>query len=427
MKRQKLDHHPSPHEWVTDLSMWWNDHADRVDDDGSLLISVKALGAISDIMSDSPLPRPMVFLSHGGFGEKELTAQMEHFFARRCIPFPSRRGKPRVGATRKPFSTSAFTMAEIFEWIWDCIAIQLDSHINSTLPSNDGITAKIAKSHGIHYTERRESLRSNYHSASSTWPPSDAHYQRSAELIIKASAVGYADNLEVCDSGRVLSVVTEACLSALGVEPDIITLRDHIQPLYLSFKPTTFLGNTILRCDILEHVLGKSLASALRRTTFDRYWGVCSEVTDDRALIQMALQEMLDTRASLLELRSEVSAGKFNRAREVAGPSMVLTTTNVGSRMHQRLSNKARLLYEQVCLVFRTNTAFIHTGEIWSSIWALATGDADHASGFQRDAGKLVSHSLTCMDAIDEYIKAGITQACECTNEPAGEQGLFRV
>ena len=79
----------------------------------------------------------------------------------------------------------------------------------------------------------------------------------------------------------VVSYIREVCVHASCADINENILRDHISPLCMHIQPSVFLAKTLLRCIVLDEVVGTTVANAVRRYAYENDLKVPLEVSND--------------------------------------------------------------------------------------------------------------------------------------------------
>ena len=303
------------------LTHWWGTHANRVDEANpeELLMSVAGLERLSDIMSDEGalFPLPFVVYRHCTLGKKYLANHLPSMFARRNLEAPARVGLPRVRSDHRgqPTTCIAYSSGEVFEWIWDVIAQHLNSRLISLLPHTSELRGM---KKGMGATQIAAEVKGM------GWPHSESEFVRAAQAISSALPIRTQGMLEPQSIEEVLDVISEGITVSSQVDINREVLKDHIAPLCLQFEPTVFLGKTLMRADVMEEIIGTTFARQLRAHVFQDDWRIDAVSTITPAQVtQHLLQELLDTRHQLLNIKAHVARGDFASASRECGSTLV--------------------------------------------------------------------------------------------------------
>ena len=155
--------------------------------------------------------------------------------------------------------------------------------------------------------------------------------------------------------------MADACVYALGAKVDEVTIHEHIGPICLEVEPSIFLARTLLRSDVLVELIGESLARAVRRFEYEKDWQI--EESRDATPVDMmsvALQELIDIKKQLIQVRAAVAKGRIDMVRDLVGHSMVLTSAKpkLHNLQHERNSESHQQLHQRVCILIGTNSSF---------------------------------------------------------------------
>jgi hypothetical protein len=160
------------------------------------------------------------------------------------------------------------------------------------------------------------------------WPHDDAEWDRCARDLTNTLPYDAAAMLDPISVDDVVSYIREVCVHASCVDINENILRDHISPLCMHIQPSVFLAKTLLRCIVLDEVVGTTVANAVRRYAYENDWKVPLEVSNDAsssiAMLNATVQELVDTRRLLVEARTLSAAGRHDLVRESLGDSLVL-------------------------------------------------------------------------------------------------------
>ena len=307
------------------LTHWWGTHANRVDEANpeELLMSAVGLERLSDIMSDEGalFPLPFVVYKHCTLGKKYLANHLPLMFARRNLEAPARVGLPRVRSEntwlKGQHNTSriAYSSGEVFEWIWDVIAQHLNSRLISLLPHTSALREM---QRGLGTAQRVAEVKGM------GWPHSESEFARAAQAISSALPIRTQGMLEPQSIEEVLDVISEGITVSSQVDINREVLKDHIAPLCLQFEPTVFLGKTLMRADVMEEIIGTTFARQLRAHVFQDDWRIDAVSTITPAQVtQHLLQELLDTRHQLLNIKAHVARGDFASASRECGSTLM--------------------------------------------------------------------------------------------------------
>ena len=171
--------------------------------------------------------------------------------------------------------------------------------------------------------------------------------------------------LEPTGSETVVESILMHSLYAAGVEVDKHLVQKLVAPLCVSFcEPCELLARTVCRSDIMEEVLG----CHLRRTLFNymhySQWHLdVPEPEDQSSVAQVLLQELVETRQKLTELKSVVAAGSGSGMPRVLEQDLL---ANESESLVLRPAKRGRrelmmdLKSEWVKFVINSNIAFKH-------------------------------------------------------------------
>eukprot|EP00973_Karenia_brevis_P044771 6200604-Karenia_brevis.AAC.1 len=93
----------------------------------------------------------------------------------------------------------------------------------------------------------------------SGWPESEDDFQRVAAHIVQALPHGGTHMLTPHSIDKVVQDILDMVFIATNATISATSLRDHIAPICQLLEPTEFLAKTLVRCDIMEEVMGKEL------------------------------------------------------------------------------------------------------------------------------------------------------------------------
>ncbi len=322
------------------LTHWWGTHANRVDEanPGELLMSVTGMDKLSDIMSDEGALFPLPFVASKRFnlGRKYLTHNVPSMFARRNLEAPTRVGLPRVRSENswlkgQCHASTAYSSGEVFEWIWDVIAQHLNSRLISLLPHTSALREM---QRGLGTAQRVAEVKGM------GWPHSESEFARAAQAISSALPIRTQGMLEPQSIEEVLDVISEGITVSSQVDINREVLKDHIAPLCLQFEPTVFLGKTLMRADVMEEIIGTTFARQLRAHVFQDDWRIDAVSTITPAQVtQHLLQELLDTRHQLLNIKAHVARGDFASASRECGSTLMQAAIVDHTRLTSRCAS----------------------------------------------------------------------------------------
>ena len=314
---------------------WFANNSDRTSaTDGSALMSIGALAHSLTCFVGRDLPTPVDRTTRQAWGPHYVeTALTELFRDRLQMDVPCR---PVANVTKR-FKGQSVNKAEAFEFVWMIVSKCIDARFTSMLPRTGNARATRLALHS------RVAFRAV---ECKGWPETDAEWERAARFI--AAALPCVDALDALTPTTIDDVVREIadmCSHAIGVPVGEDLLHAHVGPLCLHIEPSRFLAKTILRSCIVGEILGSGLALIVRRRQFENDW-CCVLECEDVSPMSIALRELVQTRAQFVELKAAISSGCFDRARELCGPSLIVTSAR--PKLKTLLEDKRALKFEEL-------------------------------------------------------------------------------
>ena len=390
------------------LTHWWGKSANKSNPDASegeleLLMTAGAMTSLSNLMP-SLFPEPLGLYTHDGrttFGQIHSSAEMASVFGRRQLEAPTRIGVERDGSVTTIRSASsanlakhtAYCFGEVCEWLWDVVASHIDIMIKSKLPK--------------HHAAAKHTLRAT---SGDGWPSSDEQFERTAKALSAALPMQEADMHTPMNIEGVMDVISEGVLLSSGIKVDMEVLKDHIAPVCLELEPTKFLAKTLMRCDIMEAVLGKSLATQLRAYVFESDWQLpVVSLLDGSSLAQSILNELLESRKQLHEVRMHLAEGNASCARQVLGTSLAMTSSGGERTWQEKKGIHAREhLFNATAKAVANNIALRYIGSVMAPTIVNHEALSASASNIDRNVREF---SVILNDAIELYAKDLISKA----------------
>ena len=296
---------------MADLKGWFLAHADRetcgreTHCEGKA-ISVRALTRALPKISGEGLPFPNGLFeelsnrkNRRELSEDMLRRQIERAFSRRALPMPE-----------GPVHGMSFSFEEVLETIWDLMARKIDELMLHTVLGPRHKKQKVAVGEHV----------------STPWPSTEeesGEWASASLAMIKAMPA--AESAEQTHLDAVVADIAETCVGAIGLRVDANLLRAHFGPVCTMVEPSAFLAATLLRTDMLSEMIGNCLAIRLRLYCFSIDWCIVS-VWNGVGNLQDAVQELLESRQQLLEIKAANASGHVASLRELCGPSKVLTS-----------------------------------------------------------------------------------------------------
>ena len=90
--------------------------------------------------------------------------------------------------------------------------------------------------------------------------------------------------------------------------------------------PKRLLAKTLLRTNVVDAVLGSSLATMVRRRQFETERGQMWDTVDERNPTSLVIKELLETRSKLIQVQTAVAAGRLDRVSEICGKGLVVAS-----------------------------------------------------------------------------------------------------
>ena len=112
---------------------------------------------------------------------------------------------------------------------------------------------------------------------------------------------------------------------------------------------------------MLVELIGESLARAVRRFEYEKDMQI--EESRDATPVDMmsvALQELIDTKKQLIQVRAAVAKGRIDMVRDLVGHSMIVTSAKpkLHNIQHERRNESKQQLHQKVCMLIGTNSSF---------------------------------------------------------------------
>ena len=403
-----------------DLKSWFESRADfranlKSSENPELYMTADAMSGASEFMSSDAgalLPRPLPILPRGEFGVNEIHAQMQWMFERVGVQHNERECMSRDSLYSRTYRMKVYTSPEVFEWMWSVVASHIDLKLGSMLPHL-----------GSNRNPRRRAMRNVVKQDALlrgiSWPMDDDEFTRAARAIVAMLPCPAPELLKPQDVDAVVDVMRTSCAMATGVDVGDDAIRDHIVPICTHVEPTAFLGMTLLRTDILQEVLGVTLASRVRNYAFITDWRQepAEASHGDASLpVQAVLRELIETRKTLLTVKAELTAGNTKRAQEVCGVSSAMVA---GHRVHARWSEQTNSrrreeLHTRAVAAFKHNIAC--TAHIAPLVDELSKECIDRCHNVQ-----IAPYCLILSDSVDLYVEAYLRQEHPCYNFSIGD------
>ena len=157
------------------------------------------------------------------------------------------------------------------------------------------------------------------------WPQNGSDFLSAARHLVAALPHGSDQLLAPHSISLVMEVISDNVMIASGAAIDQMLLQDHIAPLCQLLEPTDFLAMTITRCTIMEEVIGKTLATTVRRHCIQEDWNLELPDLDTNHKLQSVRREFLETRGQLVRMKTYIVNDQPVRALELCGKSMLIS------------------------------------------------------------------------------------------------------
>ena len=150
----------------------------------------------------------------------------------------------------------------------------------------------------------------------------------------------------------------------------------------------------------------------MRAYIFQDDWRVEAVSTHtDAGLMQSVVQELLNTRKQLLDVKQHLASGHVARASEVCGNSLMLT--RVGKRhdtyQAQKSATSRRFLHDSACIAIGNNLAYTHIGSVAHSFADVFGVRGPGGSSFGYN---VANYLVVLSDAVELYTAQSIKEAC---------------
>ncbi len=399
------------------ITHWWGTHADRVatDDSTQLLMSLSAMGSISDLMSDnetSVLPTFMSMRAHefrSRVSPQTLSNAFTAMFERRGLEMPTRVGVQRItadGSGRKS-STIAYACGEVCELLWDSVAQYIDCKVVSSLSTS----AKKALLPESVFYKRCGKLKQG------GWPSSEEVFSRTAKALVSVMPVQAVGQLAPGSIDTVMEVICNETFMATGLDVDRELLSDHISQVCMQLEPTPFLAKTLLRAQVMQEVLGDAVAQRVRSYCFRSEWRIdVPSVTTDESFHQAVMQELHEARKALHDVRLHLASGHTQRAIDASGvPCVVTAEEGVQSKITtNKGAHTQRCVHDAAVASIMANSALTHIGTLFNIV---EDRSGIHLSSSSAIEKQIKSYALILNDAVEMFVadtvaKVGICVLC---------------
>lgn len=389
------------------ITHWWGTHADRTDADDStqLLMTLGAMGSISDLMSDvetsAVLPHFISMRTPGllKVAYNTLDNAFTEMFADRDLAMPTRTGVQRItsNAKRHGITRIAYTFGEVCEMLWDLVAKHIDIKMVLLLPraAHKALLPAADFRRSTHYTHRR-------------WPNSEEAFSCTAKALASAIPVQAAGQLVPGSIDTVMDMICNETFMATGIDVDRGLLKDHIAPICMELEPTPFLAKTLLRTRILQEVIGDALCQRVRSYCFRSDWQIdAPSLTSDESLHHAVAQELMNARKTLNDVRVHLANGHAQRARDASGVPRVVTAEEC--KIARRTSKSAathRTVHDATVAAVTANVSLTHVGAVFN----LVEAKYNITLSSSRVSRQVKSYAIILNDAVELTIKDDIAK-----------------
>ena len=386
------------------ITHWWGTHADRTDADDStqLLMTLGAMGSISDLMSDvetsAVLPHFISMRTPGllKVAYNTLDNAFTEMFADRDLAMPTRTGVQRI-TSNAWVSRIAYTFGEVCEMLWDLVAKHIDIKMVLLLPrAAHKALLPAGDFYRSHYTHRG-------------WPNSEEAFSCTAKALASAIPVQAAGQLVPGSIDTVMDMICNETFMATGIDVDRGLLKDHIAPICMELEPTPFLAKTLLRTRILQEVIGDALCQRVRSYCFRSDWQIdAPSLTSDESLHHAVAQELMNARKTLNDVRVHLANGHAQRARDASGVPRVVTAEEC--KIARRTSKSAathRTVHDATVAAVTANVSLTHVGAVFNLVEAKYNVTLSSSDVMRRQVS---SYAIILNDAVELTIKDDIAK-----------------
>ena len=180
----------------------------------------------------------------------------------------------------------------------------------------------------------------------------------------------------------------------------------------------------------MREVVGEGLAKITRRWQFETDWRVPCGPVDDVNALTVVVQELLDTRKQLLNIKASVANKRLDEVPALAGRSLIVSrgTHKIGELYRSDcLLESKKTLYDEALFVIATNATLRATTKAlpYFSNRSVAQGDAHQQPTMDISTKKfntfhLTEYILLLEEAVETNNKNDIVKArfCQRTRIP---------